>query len=294
MQARAHGQAEHRPAARPACWGGNRTLGPCPGAAASEAGAARQHAHPAVDVYVHVNPPRCPHRYRHRYRGRTTCTHDHTPRPPARLLAGRWVAEDRALRRSRRVAAPGLLLAGRCQCTKKQASASCRLAIGPTRSTMHVRVPIGWPRPMPGPPRPHNRWFCARGCAAAQGHRPRACRLKLNVLLDHALNVSISLFQVKCGPILDRREPHSHVPSSRLHHICTTPTTPHLPAHHPASHPASHPAPYGYPAPHSYCTTWTSFCTMPCTIPCTMPCTTPHHTRLHYVRPAECFPSGVH
>jgi len=184
-------------------------------------------------------------------------------------------------------------LAGRCQCTKKRASASCRLAIGPTRSTMHVRVPIGWPRPMPGPPRPHNRWFCARGCAAAQGHRPRACRLKLNVLLDHAL----CLFQVKCGPILDRREPHSHIPSSsivRLHHICTTPTTPHLPAHHPASHPASHPAPYGYPAPHSYCTTWTSFCTMPCTIPCTMPCTTPHHTRLHYVRPAECFPSGVH
>jgi hypothetical protein len=173
------------------------------------------------------------------------------------------------------------LLAGRCQCTKEQASASCRLAIGPTRSTMHVRVPIGWPRPMPGPPRPHNRWFCARGCAAAQGHRPRACRLKLNVLLDHAL----CLFQVKCGPILDRREPHSHIPSSsivRLHHICTTPTTPHLPAPHPASHPASHPAPYGYPAPHSYCTTWTSFCTMPCT----MPCTTPHHTRLHHVRPA--------
>ena len=137
----------------------------------------------------------------------------------------------------------------------------------------------------------YSRRFCARGCAAAQGHRPRACRSKLNVLLDHAL----CLFQFKCGPILDRRELHSHVPSSsivRLHHVCTTPTTLHLPARHPASHPASHPcticipcttlvlhhldlilhhalhhalhhtAPHS-PAPCSPCTTpWTSFCTL--------------------------------
>jgi hypothetical protein len=56
LPAQAHGQAEHRPAARPAysqaCWGANRTPGACPGAAASGAGPAR----PAVDVHVHVNP----------------------------------------------------------------------------------------------------------------------------------------------------------------------------------------------------------------------------------------------
>ena len=207
--------------------------------------------------------------HRHRHRGLTTCTHDHTRRPPARLLAGWLVAEDRALRRSRCVAAPGPLLAGRC--TKNNVQRSRRALPPRDRPDLehHACPSSHWPA--------YSRRFCARGCAAAQGHRPRACRSKLNVLLDHAL----CLFQVKCGPILDRREPHSHVPSSsivRLHHICTTPTTPHLPA----PHPASHPAPYGYPAPHSYCTTWTSFCTMPCT----MPCTTPHHTRLHHVRPA--------
>ena len=118
----AHGQAEHRPAAQPACWGANKTLRACPGAAASGAGAAR----PAADVHVHVNPTPpgtgCgPRPHRHRHRGLTTCTHDHTRQPPARLLARWLVAEDRALRRSRCVAAPGPLLAGRCQCTKKQA-----------------------------------------------------------------------------------------------------------------------------------------------------------------------------
>ena len=133
--------------------------------------------------------------------------------------------------------------------------------------------PCNWPAPRQAVLR-------VRLCSCAG---PSAAGLPLKT--QHPVGSCVMLFQVKCGPILDRREPHLHAPSSsmvRLPHICTTPTTLHLPASHPASHPASRPAPYQYPAPHSHCTTWTSFCTMPCT----MPCTTLHHTRLHHARPA--------
>ena len=166
--------------------------------------------------------------------------------------------------------------------------------------------PCNWPAPRQAVLR-------VRLCSCAG---PSAAGLPLKT--QHPVGSCIMLFQVKCGPILDRREPHLHAPSSsmvRLPHICTTPTTLHLPASHPASHPASRPAPYQYPAPHSHCTTWTSFCTMPCSTlvlhhtapPCTtlayttsacttldhthaphLPCTTSalHHTRLHHIRPA--------
>ena len=135
--------------------------------------------------------------------------------------------------------------------------------------------PCNWPAPRQAALR-------VRLCSCAG---PSAAGLPLKT--QHPVGSCIMLFQVKCGPILDRREPHLHAPSSsmvRLPHICTTPTTLHLPASHPASHPASRPAPYQYPAPHSHCTTWTSFCTMPCT----MPCTTLHHTRLHHARVSPC------
>ena len=188
--------------------------------------------------------------------------------------------KDSALRRSRCVAAPGLLLAGRCQCTKKQARPAA------SRSA-RLGAPCMSEFPLAGLQQAVLR---ARLCSCT-GPSAAGLSLKTQCPVGSCIMFISSQMRSDTGPqgttlartILQHCEaaPHLHhthytapactppcippcIPPCAIWIPCTTLVLHHLDLilHHALHHALHHTAPHS-PAPCSPCTTpWTSFCTL--------------------------------